>query len=798
MAAPLQEITATFLGEKKFLRWGETFIGQIRLSNGSAIEGPRLVGLKGEANEGELVAGLEYRFYGRWTEYKNQRMGTVEKQFAFQTYTQCEPHEREGIIAYLVQAGQGRGIGPARAAAMFDKWGSDAVEKLRESPEDVVSQIRGLSLEDAKEASQWLKTRQKLEACTISVTSLLAGRGFRKSTPRWAILNFGNLAADVIRRDPFKLIQAPGVGFKRCDALWSHLKLPASRLRRQAMCAWYSVAEDRDGSTWVPMDLAKEGIKKLIGGTQVQPDKAIELSLRLGKINPARKGALTSIYTDFEGTTIQADGGRKWVAVAGKALAEEKLAELIVQAMNETVVWPASAALSDISDHQRDEYSKATSGGAIAILGGGPGTGKTFTAASAIKQLINQVGIANIAVGAPTGKAAVRITEAMQSAGLPLRARTWHSILGIGVVDPDTGDLGFAHNEKTPLRYKVLVGDESSMVDVPLFASIMRARPKGCLFLVVGDVHQLPPIGHGAPLRDMIAAGLPYGELTEIKRNSGGIVEACAAIRQSKPWSGGGNLVLPGGSTAADQLQLMMDAISSAAGEGFDPIWDVQTVVAVNAKSPLSRKAVNELLQRELNPQAGNRRSSPFSVGDKIVNTKNGYFNLADQITIDDQEGEVTRNDRGEVFVANGELAEVLSVEDKRFIVQVKNPIRVISIPRGKASEPDDDTDDPNESAKATSTGCTWDLGYALSVHKSQGSEWGWVIVLIDDYPGARMICSREFFYTAISRAKSKCILIGKKSVVDAGCRKVAIGKRKTFLAQLIHLKQSQRILADL
>src|SRR3990172_1117442 len=110
----LEEITATFLGEKPNLRWGETFIGQIRLENGSATNG-RLAGLKGEATEGELVAGLEYRFYGRWTEYKNQRRGTIEKQFVFTTYNQSEPHEREGIIAYLVQAGQGRGIGPARA-----------------------------------------------------------------------------------------------------------------------------------------------------------------------------------------------------------------------------------------------------------------------------------------------------------------------------------------------------------------------------------------------------------------------------------------------------------------------------------------------------------------------------------------------------------------------------------------------------------------------------------------------------------------------------------------------------------
>lgn len=347
MAAQLEEITAQFAGERPNCRWGDVFVGQIRLSNGSAVNGQRLAGLKGEATEGELVVGLEYRFYGRWSEYKNQRTGSVEKQFLFTTYTQSEPHEREGIIAYLVQAGQGRGIGPARASMIYDRWGSECVAKLRESPEEVVLAIRGLSIEDAQEAATWLKSRQKLEACTIAVTGLLTGRGFRKNTPRWAICAFGNLAAEVIHRDPFRLIQAPGVGFKRCDALWSHLKLPANRLRRQAMCAWYSVAEERDGSTWVPMDMAKEGVKKLIGGADIQPDKAIEMCVRLGTINPGRKGALTTIRSDFDGSTIQSDGCRQWIAVAAKAMAEKALAELIVQASTEKSIRSATFRLID-------------------------------------------------------------------------------------------------------------------------------------------------------------------------------------------------------------------------------------------------------------------------------------------------------------------------------------------------------------------------------------------------------------------------------------------------------------------
>jgi exodeoxyribonuclease V alpha subunit len=245
----------------------------------------------------------------------------------------------------------------------------------------------------------------------------------------------------------------------------------------------------------------------------------------------------------------------------------------------------------------------------------------------------------------------------------------------------------------------------------------------------------------------------------------------------------------------------MLDAIRAAESEGLDPIWDVQPVVAVNAKSPLSRKAVNELLQRELNPRAGDRpRGSPFSVGDKVVCLKNGYYNVCAINLTDADHAEVVENDRGEVFVANGELGEVLAVSEKSMTAKVRSPERIISIPRGRPSDGEvgeDRGDEPN-SEKPFTTGCSWDLGFALSVHKSQGAEWEHVIVMIDEYPGARMICTREWIYTAISRAKSKCVIIGKKSVADTMCRKVAIQKRKTFLRELILKKRAERMLAEM
>lgn len=452
-----------------------------------------------------------------------------------------------------------------------------------------------------------------------------------------------------------------------------------------------------------------------------------------------------------------------------------------------------------LTTHQLHQLAKATAG-PIGILGGGPGTGKTYTVAELCKSLAGSIGLDQIAIGAPTGKAAVRVTETLAGHGIPLRARTWHSLLRGGT------DGGFAFDRSNPLPFRVLIGDETSMVDLDLMAAIFRARAAGTLVLLVGDVNQLPPVGHGAPLRDLIAAGLPYGELTEIKRNSGGIVEACHAIRQGKRWSCGDNLRLIDSPAPENQIVEMLRAVRHfSAITATDPIWDVQVVCPVNRKSPLARKVLNDILQRELNPSGETAGGSPFRKGDKIVNTANNRFPA---VEFDEDNPDIEVSDRGEVYVANGELARVLAVEDRLTIAELQNPHRVVKIPRGKtAASPNADGEDAQGAGtggdddspdKSTGTGCSWDLGYCLSVHKAQGSEFPTTIVMLDEYPGARMVASREWLYTAISRAKSQCVLIGKKATADAMCKRQAIWKRKTLLKERILMETAKRELAEL
>lgn len=832
MAAQLIEIEAVYLGEK--FRFdnadGDVIIGEARLSDsatnatnstsatgnepspadndpfGIDTHAGRVIAIKGQADIDELTNYLTYRFYGRWTTYRNKRTGQEEQQFAFQSFVRQQPYDRAGVMSYLCEAGAGHGLGAARAGTLWEHFNSDAVRVMRETPEvareALIRARMPISEEQSLAIAAWLDEEKHIEACKLELTTLMNGRGFPKTTIREAVRQWGNKAAAIIRHNPYSLMQFRGCGFKRTDAMYLDLGRPADALKRQTLCAWYSIAKNTDGHTWFPLKQSLDGIRSNVAGTNVDVGKAMKLA--------KRSKALSFIRTNHRGELV-GQGGDIWCAENRKAGNEQRLAEYIALAMAEPVTWPIDLTeAQQLSDHQRERLAQALTG-VISILGGSPGTGKTFTAAELIGLLVRAVGVEQIAVAAPTGKAAVRLTEALESYGLSLRARTIHSLLGVRSASK-TGGWGFEHNEQNPLPYKFLIIDESSMVDCDLAAALLAARAKGCHVLWIGDVNQLPPVGHGAPLRDMILAELPYGELREIRRNSGAIVEACAAIRDGKAFrtcqaidvDAGENFRVAEVSKPDEQIEKMLAAIKVARGSGFDPVWDCQVLVPVNAKSPLARKKLNDILQHELNSRPG-VAGSPFRIGDKIVNTKNGWFQPFDPAALeeqsDDEAGELQINDRGEVYVANGELAEVVQVMEKLTVAKLSNPTRLVKIPRGKGGGGDGDDaggesgggsgdsgsgEGSSQDDKAPTTGCSWDLGYALSVHRAQGSEWPIIIGMVDEYPGAKMICDRSWVYTCISRAKKLCLMIGKRTVINSFCRKQNIQKRKTFLRELL------------
>jgi exodeoxyribonuclease V alpha subunit len=447
--------------------------------------------------------------------------------------------------------------------------------------------------------------------------------------------------------------------------------------------------------------------------------------------------------------------------------------------------WPDVAKLARLTDHQRSAVA-TTFAGRVGILTGGPGVGKTFTAASVIRGIADEQGLDSVAIAAPTGKAAVRCTSMLQQYGIGLEARTIHRLLAVGRNGHDGRGWGFQYNAQNPLPFQFVIVDETSMVDTSLAANLFDALHPTTHVLLIGDPFQLPPVGHGAPLRDLIAAGVPCGELTEIKRNAGDIVFGCRKIKEGERFEPRMALDLPAGHnwkhiespSATTTLRHLQFLLQSPPG-GINPTWDIQVLVAVNEKSELSRKNVNSLMQGWLNPHGqGLKNGPPFRVGDKIICTSNTWLPIPD---LDDEAvppvpKSPLRESELKEFVANGDLGKVLAIEPKRMLVEFQSPPRLCLVPFVGQGE-------------SESQGSKFDLGYALTCHKAQGSQAPIVIALIDEFSGANFVTSMEWWRTAVSRAEKICLTIGQWSVFQRQCRRLSLRDRKTFLRERLEAR---------
>jgi hypothetical protein len=472
-----------------------------------------------------------------------------------------------------------------------------------------------------------------------------------------------------------------------------------------------------------------------------------------------------------------------------------------------TTKWPSTdepeftAGDKPLTEHQRGELAKAMAG-CIGILGGRPGTGKSFSLVRLVRALIRLHGSASIRVMAPTGKAAQRVKELIIEANLGGQVTPTTIHRGLGVEAADEGGWSFVHGENNPLDCKFLIVEEASMVGTGLLRSLLAACATGTRVLFVGDVNQLPPVEFGAPLRDMIAAGLPYGELTAIHRNSGSIVRACSAIVDSEPWEPDEklslkdddpkNLVLiqAAKGVAAQRVMHLLENIRDRSP--FDAVWDCQVVVAVNNRSPLSRVTLNRMLQDLLNPAMGHEgsgrggKTTPFRESDKVICLKNSQLMLAAK----NRKGNWTAGEE-KTLVCNGEIGRVIAAEEKKTIVEFPgdDKPRLVFVPRGAARQNGNGENGNGGDSEGddAGTGCDLDLAYAVTCHKLQGSQAPLVIVCLDEYPGAvgeYGVCDRAWLYTAISRAQQACFLVGMMHTARVMTRRTFIHRRKTFMAE--------------
>ena len=426
------------------------------------------------------------------------------------------------------------------------------------------------------------------------------------------------------------------------------------------------------------------------------------------------------------------------------------------------ISWPDPDSIEGITEHQRGQISLAMTG-RVGLFSGGPGTGKTHTLAHLIKAVLKVHKFAQIRLMAPTGKAAQRMSAAMTEAKLSLRGSTIHTALVPTRNGHDRGGWGFDHNENNPLYAHLVVIDESSMIDCGLMASLLAAIGPGTLVLFVGDPNQLPPVGKGRPFADMIEAGLPHGHLTELHRFAGRIAKVCKQVVDGERWEPSPKLDLdcvppenmrhvecP---NVAGQVDSVSDLLQRVSKRGFNLLEDVQILCATND----TRERLNAALQKLLNPTGEKCEGNPYRLGDKAICLRNQWI---DQ----DWSGPKKPKDVPQVYIANGEIGEVVRI-DKTFTV-LKVDGRLLRF---------------NKTAWSDIA-----LAYAVTTWKAQGSQWPVVITVAEDSRGADMICDRAFWYTAISRGAKLSITLGKRSAIDRQCSRAGIYHRKTLLVEKI------------
>ena len=423
--------------------------------------------------------------------------------------------------------------------------------------------------------------------------------------------------------------------------------------------------------------------------------------------------------------------GLWWMAPAHDAENEKRIAEEIHAHCEPN--FPVSFADTELSESQAEALKIATSQ-KIGCFVGGPGTGKTYSVARYIRGIVERYGTDAILVVAPTGKAVVRSREMLASIGVECECRTIHSWL------------------MNPIPTQFIICDESSMIDAGLMARFLPCA-QGSSLLFVGDDGQLLPVGKGRPFADMIASGVvPTGKLTQTMRNSGRIVRVCHAIRQNIPWETPETLWLEQGENmrlvpSGNFLETVKRLVDTHRPD-TDIIREIQVIVGVN-RGACGREEMNRELQGFMNP--GHPTNRKYRVGDPVICLRNGKYRDAE-----------TREEK--VYLSNGEIGYCTSTDDRGDVVVDFGTEKIVRLQQ---------------------THFQFDLAYAVTCHKMQGSETPIAIVILDPSYTARRVCTREWLYTAISRAKRICYLVGERATADAFCRTLG-NVRKTFLTNEI------------
>ncbi len=666
-----------------------------------------------------VSVGEELRVMGNWV--NNPNYGT---QFKVEAFERSKPATTAAMLKYL-SSGAIKGIGPVLASKIVETFGQNSLQILEEQPSRLC-EIKGITKAKAQKINDEFRKMHGIKEIMLYLGSF--GISPEEALRVWKI--FGAQSAERVQEDPYCLCSdGLEIGFERVDGIAAALERPQDDgLRVRAGILHVLKHNINNGHTCLPMDKLLGASVRMLGvEEQLVADTLESLKAEASVISAVFFGR-AYIFTPKLYRTEVYTAGRMSMMLRYPAQSIIGIDNYITGIEQEFQI--------EYADRQRQAIRDALSKGML-ILTGGPGTGKTTTL-NAIIKILEQKG-EKVLLAAPTGRAAKRMSELTGQ-----EAKTIHRLLQ---VEWDENDLPvFAKNEKNLLECDALVIDELSMVDVAVFEAVLRALPLGCRLIMVGDCDQLPSVGPGNVLGDLIATKmLPVVQLNQIFRQSmqslivtnahrivnGQMPEL--AVRKSDFF------FLPSGDPA-DISSTIVDLCAARlpASYGYSPLSDLQ-VLSPGRKGELGTAELNRKLQAALNPPDKTKHEITingilFREGDKVMQIKNNY-NLP-WTKLDGTSGE---------GAFNGDLGILSGIDSRASTITVQMDDRIVLYELESANE--------------------LELAYAMTVHKSQGNEFPAVVMPM--YPGAPQLYYRNLLYTAITRAKSLLILVGTQRTVQ-------------------------------
>ncbi|MDR1043293.1 MAG: AAA family ATPase, partial [Clostridiales Family XIII bacterium] len=582
---------------------------------------------------------------------------------------------------------------------------------------------------------------------------------------------YGDEAESVVTEDPYRIaIEIPGIGFKTADAIAAALTpgpdfAPNAKASQQPLGFEHRTAA---GILYILARYATEGHTCIPRGKLT--DRAVEL---MDVTSDDVDDSLFSLFLDGRANEAVIDGS-PYIFLDKYLLAERRVCSDLMRLMSSEprrlyadpgdLIDRTEASLGiELSDEQRGAVTDSLQSG-VFVVTGGPGTGKT-TIIRAVIDILEHAGL-KIAVAAPTGRAAKRVTEATGH-----KASTIHRLLEY-YYDENAREMYFGKNENNKLDREAIIIDEASMVDALLMEALLAALESGTRLIIVGDADQLPPVGAGDVLRDILESGcVPHAILTEIYRQAAEsmiVVNAHRIDRGEYPVTtsdkGKSDFIIEERRSGADALKTILHLYVSGPPSnipGLVPIRDMQTLTPMK-KGMLGCVNLNKELQAVLNPPSpskAERKSGErvFREGDRVMQTRNNYsLEWAD--ASDGSEG------RG---VFNGDMGIVKDIDTAAATVTIAY----------------DDTKYVTYSGDGL---MEIEHAYAITVHKSQGSEFP--VVVIPVYAAAPMLMTRNLIYTAVTRAKNLVVLVGSterlKQMIDNARGRSRHSGLKSFLAE--------------